>query len=137
MKKEEFPTFLNEQPSVIFGRTERELLIMACGIVLGYTTWQNLKGLIPGVGGEALAIVLALLLVALSIVVALVSIGKRPLEEWFFCWLLYVMVPKVYLYKPLEDEAEQVDLQERSRMRDRNGDIGDMEGDESDGLEED
>ncbi len=132
MKKEEFPTFLNEQPTVIFGRTERELLIMACGIVVGYTAWQHLKGLIPGIGGEALAIVLAALLVALSIVVALVSVGKRPLEEWFFCWLLYVMVPKVYLYKPPEEEAEQ----ERPEMQDRRGERDEAGVDELDGLEE-
>ena len=33
MQKEEFPTFLNEQPTIIFGRTGRELLIIVCGIV--------------------------------------------------------------------------------------------------------
>jgi hypothetical protein len=41
VQKEEFPTFLNEQPTIIFGRTGRELLIIVCGIVTGYTTWGS------------------------------------------------------------------------------------------------
>jgi len=39
MNKEEFPTFLNEQPKVIFGRTGRELLIIVLGIIGAYTLW--------------------------------------------------------------------------------------------------
>jgi hypothetical protein len=135
MKKEEFPTFLNEKPTVIFGRTERELLIMACGIVAGYVVWQNLSKLIPGIAGALLAGVLAAFCVVLSIVDALVSIGGRPLEEWFFCWLFYVLVPKVYLYKPLEEDAEQVGSEPQPGKAGRQLRLSDD--DEADPLEED
>ncbi|HZR38510.1 MAG TPA: DUF3487 family protein [Ktedonobacteraceae bacterium] len=106
MKKEEFPTFLNEQPTVIFGRTTRELLIIVCGLVAGYTAWGNISILLPGTGGTVLGITCAVLLTLLSIAVALISIASRPMEEWLFCWLTYTLMPKLYIYKPLEENRE-------------------------------
>ena len=106
MKKEEFPTFLNEQPTVIFGRTARELLIIACGCVAGYTVWPHATALLPGAGGVVLGIACAGIPALLSLVVALISIGNRSMEEWLFCWLTYVLIPKIYLYKPLEESVE-------------------------------
>jgi hypothetical protein len=44
MKKEEFPTFLNEQPTVVFGRTTRELLIISIGLAGGYLIWLDITG---------------------------------------------------------------------------------------------
>jgi hypothetical protein len=105
MKKEEFPTFLNEQPTVIFGRTARELLIIACSLVGAYVTWARVGGLIPAPLGSILGIVLAVLIIVLAFVVAMVSIASRPLEEWFFCWLAFVMMPKLHLYRPLEEDV--------------------------------
>jgi cobalamin biosynthesis protein CobD/CbiB len=106
MKKEEIPTFLNEQPTIIFGRTGRELLIIICGIVAGYAVWNSVQTFVSGIGGRLLSGVLAAIPAILSLIVALMSIGDRPLEEWFFVWLLYVCIPKIYLYKPLEDIAD-------------------------------
>jgi hypothetical protein len=134
MKKEEFPTFLNEKPTVIFGRTERELLIIACGIVLGYTLWQRVSKLIPGFGGILLGIVLAALCVVLAFIDALVSVAGRTLDEWFFCWLFYMVVPKVYLYRPLEEEAEQASGEQRPAGESRKRAKSDE--DEVDPLEE-
>lgn len=104
MQKEEFPTFLNEQPTVIFGRTSRELLIIVIGIVVGYVTWANVKDQLPGSGGMALGITLAFLIGILGLVIALTKIASRPLEEWFVVWLSYVVMPRVYLYQPPEEE---------------------------------
>jgi len=104
MKKEEFPTFLNEQPTVIFGRTARELLIISCGLVGAYVVWVRVGGLLPGLSGSVLGIMLALIVVVGAFVVALVSVASRSLEEWFFCWLTFVMIPKLYLYRPLEED---------------------------------
>lgn len=134
MKKEEFPTFLNEKPTVIFGRTERELLIIACGIVLGYTLWQRVSKLIPGFGGTLLAVALAALCVILAFIDALVSVAGRTLDEWFFCWLFYMVVPKVYLYKPLEEEAERACSERRPAQESRKRAAS--EDDEVDPLEE-
>ncbi len=41
MKKEEFPTFLNEQPTVVFGRTTRELLVILVGLTGAYLVWTK------------------------------------------------------------------------------------------------
>ncbi len=106
MKKEEFPTFLNEQPTVIFGRTTRELLIIACGCAGSYVIWNNTRVLLPGPGGIALGVACAIAPALLSIVIALISIGNRPLEEWFLCWLTYTFMPRIYLYKPLEESMD-------------------------------
>jgi hypothetical protein len=106
MKKEEFPTFLNEQPTIIFGRTGRELLIMVCGAVLSYKIWDDLHNLLPGLVGGFLGILLAIIILLSFIVLALVKIGYRPLEEWIFSWFLFVASPKIYLYKPWEVDVE-------------------------------
>lgn len=105
-KKEEFPTFLNEQPTIIFGRTARELLVIVVGIVLAYLIWSNISGIRSDVGWQILTWTLTIVPVLLSLLVALVPVGDRPLEEWFFVWLLYIGAPKVYIYKPAEEEAE-------------------------------
>jgi hypothetical protein len=106
VKKEDFPTFLNEQPTVIFGRTVRELLWIVCGIVCSYQVWNMVKGVLPGNIGIALGIVLGGLVGIMLLVVALLPVGNRPLEEWTAVWLIYVLMPKLYLYKPAEEEVE-------------------------------
>ncbi len=103
MKKVEIPTFLNEQPTVIFGRTGRELLIIACGSALGYDVWSNIN-LAGSFSSIVVHILLTALPVLLSFAVALISIAGRPLEEWAFVLLLYLFVPKVYQYVPFDAE---------------------------------
>lgn len=106
MKKEEFPTFLNEQPTIIFGRTGRELLIIACGLVLGFRVWGDMSTLLPGFAGTLLSILLTSIVVIASLVLALVKIGYRPLEEWIFSWFIFIASPKVYMYRPGEEDVE-------------------------------
>ncbi|GCE49937.1 hypothetical protein EI42_01675 [Thermosporothrix hazakensis] len=106
MKKEEFPTFLNEQPTIIFGRTGRELLIIVCGVVGGYSLWVNCSELLPDLWWMITCAILAGLVVLLSLIIALLPIAERPMEEWFMCWLLFVSMPRLYLYRPSEDVAE-------------------------------
>jgi hypothetical protein len=114
MKKEEFPTFLNEQPTIIFGRTGRELLIMVSGAVLSYKVWDDVHSLLPGFVGGFLGILLATIILIAFIVLALVKIGYRPLEEWIFSWFLFVASPKIYLYKPWEVDVEYQGEMERN-----------------------
>lgn len=128
MKKEEFPTFLNEQPTIIFGRTGRELLIVVCGIVVAYTTWGNVKGDIPGVGGMALGIFLAAVIVILSLVVSLTNIAARPLEEWLIVWLSYVVMPRVYMYQQPEEELDEDPTDEKDDSQ-RSGDADSLDED--------
>ena len=115
-KKEEFPTFLNEQPTIIFGRTGRELMIMACGLAAAYTIWGDMHKHGSGPSWVILTVVLAVLPVLLSVVIALVSIAGKPLEEWSIIWLLYLVTPKLYLYiLPDEDEEGSERTEEEAR----------------------
>ncbi|GHO78874.1 hypothetical protein KSD_66450 [Ktedonobacter sp. SOSP1-85] len=104
MQKEEIPTFLNEQPKVIFGRTGRELLIIVCGIVGGYSLWGSISPLLPGAWWGVASVIIACIPALLALVIAMVPIAERPLEEWAMCWLLYIGMPRVFIYKPLEDD---------------------------------
>ncbi|BCL80635.1 hypothetical protein ccbrp13_31000 [Ktedonobacteria bacterium brp13] len=106
MKKEEFPTFLNEQPTVVLGRTSRELLIMLCGCVAGYVLYEYIGDLSASALWGILSIVISCIPAVLAIAVALIYIGKRPLEEWFAAWAVYALSPKIYLYKPIMDSPK-------------------------------
>jgi hypothetical protein len=105
MKKEEFPTFLNEQPTVVFGRTTRELLIILVGLTGAYIVWTNVGALMPGpdIGVMFIKGLLAIVPLIGSIIVAFVKIASRPLEEWAAIGVFYFLTPKVYLYIPLEE----------------------------------
>ena len=108
MKKEEFPTFLNEQPTVVFGRTTRELLIIAIGLSCGYLVWQDVTA--PAVIGPVvlniLKVACGLVPVALALVVAFIKVATRPLEEWAVIGFSYLVLPKVYLALPNDEESE-------------------------------
>jgi hypothetical protein len=108
MKKEEFPTFLNEQPTVVFGRTTRELLVILVGLTGAYLVWSNLGALMPGsdIGVIFIKGLFAIVPLIGSIVVAFVKIASRPLEEWAAIGVFYFLTPKVYLYMPLEEPRE-------------------------------
>jgi PrgI family protein len=106
MKKVEFPTFLNEQPTIIFGLNARQILVMICGIIGGYSLWSFITNLLSNLGWHIACAVLGACVFLLSIVVAMASIGAKPLEEWLFVWLFYAGMPKIYLYKPLMSGIE-------------------------------
>lgn len=109
MQKEEFPTFLNEQPTIIFGRTGRELMIMAIGLTLAYVCWQRLGSFGLGAGDLVIKIVLAALSIIIAATVALTKVAGRPMEEWAFTVLFYFLTPKVYVYMPKEESEEDID----------------------------
>jgi hypothetical protein len=124
MKKEEFPTFLNEQPTIIFNRTGRELLIILIGLGFGYLTWTSLSGFMDDLLGDVIASniikgILAACVVAASGVVALVKIATRPLEEWGLAWVFYTLIPKVYFYMPEEESVLPDDSQGSSLEKNR------------------
>jgi cell division protein FtsW (lipid II flippase) len=112
MKKEEFPTFLNEQPTIIFNRTGRELLLMAVGATVAYSSWIDLGNVVHGniIVVNLVKGLVALIVVVIALLVAFVKVAQRPLEEWAMVWVLYVITPKVYIYTPVE-ESVQIDEQ--------------------------
>jgi len=105
MKKTEFPTFLNEQPTVVFGRTMRELMVIMIGMGLTYAVWANLTVLLPGsgIGITLFKTLWVILIMSATIVVALVKVASRPLEEWALVGFFYCCTPKVFLYIPFDD----------------------------------
>jgi hypothetical protein len=115
MQKEEFPTFLNEQPTIMFGRTMRELLVIAIGCTLAYMSWQNLDGLGSGGGTVIIKIIVAAILIILSIVVALIKVAGRPLEEWAFVLIFYFLTPKVYIYMQ-QQENDDSDVEDVNQV---------------------
>jgi hypothetical protein len=132
MKKEEFPTFLNEQPTIIFGRTGRELLVITIGLACGFLTWTGLGTFIGGnvVISDIVKAILVGAIVVCAAIVAFIKVATRPLEEWAFVWLFYAIIPKVYLYIPeevsmsFETQGAQ-DVQSKSKTPDDDDDFGD------------
>jgi hypothetical protein len=118
MKKEEFPTFLNEQPTIIFGRTGRELLIIAVGLGLAYLSWLRIGSIVPGspLATTILKGILAAIIVVGGVIVAFVKVATRPLEEWAFVWLFYVITPKTYFYMPVEESISYDNLSATQEM---------------------
>ena len=130
MNKEEFPTFLNEQPTIIFNRTGRELLLMAVGAIMGYSLWIDLGNVLHGnvVVVNVVRVLVALLVATLAVVIAFVKVARRPLEEWAMVWVLYVITPKVYIYTPVEESVE-MDEQSYANAMDK---IASASGDDED-----
>ncbi len=106
MKKQEFPTFINQQPTVVFGRNMRELMVILTGLALSYLIWANLGVVIrvEGVGILVCRIVSVAIVVAATIVVTFVKIASRPLEEWALVGIFYYCTPKIFIYMPFEDD---------------------------------
>lgn len=104
MKKVELPTYFETQPKIIFGRTGREIIIVLCGIALGYYMWSCITS--HTVAASALRIFLMAIPIVTSVLVALVSIAERPLEEWALILLFYAFAPKFYQYMPFDREEE-------------------------------
>ncbi|GCE03478.1 PrgI family mobile element protein [Dictyobacter aurantiacus] len=131
MKKEEFPTFLNQKPAIIFGRTGRELLILAIGLALGYLSWLDISPSLTGsqILTDAIKIIIAAILVAAAAVVAFIKIATRPLEEWALAWIFYSIIPKVFIYMPAEESSilpeTQGEGKEREKVRMSNDDDDD------------
>lgn len=125
MKKEEFPTFLNEQPTIVFGRTGRELLVITIGLGLSYFSWLDLGTFIPGsvIASDVVKGLLAAVIMVSCGVVAFVKVATRALEEWAFVWLFYIITPKVYLYAPEEvSVAYEIKAEEQDKAEHVNDD---------------
>jgi hypothetical protein len=76
--------------------------------------WANVKSQLPGAGGMTLGIFLGVLVGILGLVIALTKIASRPLEEWFVVWLSFVVMPRVYLYQPPEEDIEEGQTNEKN-----------------------
>jgi hypothetical protein len=104
------------------------LLIIVCGIVAAYSVWANMQDVVHGLGGQILSGFLAAVIVIAALIIALTNIASRPLEEWIVVWLTYVVMPRVYMYQPLEEEIDEDSTDEKNDSQ---------RSDDADALEED
>jgi hypothetical protein len=94
LKPVEVPLLLKQQAPVLFGLTGRQLLFITCGLAASVSLWEYFSPEEPSF--------LAILLVGcafatptlLAGIIAFVTMQGRPLEEWFFIWLAWLLTPE-------------------------------------------
>lgn len=102
IRRVEVPTFLEEQPRILFGRTGRELVFLTAGCVTSAAIWQWLITSSREVSSIIIAGIVTALPMLVAVALAFLRIGGRMMEEWLLILLAYVFVPKRYLYLPRE-----------------------------------
>jgi hypothetical protein len=107
VEKVEFPTFLEQQPTIILGCASRELLLLACGGSLSLSVWQLLQGAQTTMGGIVLSLLFCTLPLGLAALLAFVKVGTHFPEQWVFVFLGYACSPKLYVYSPLHAWGEE------------------------------
>jgi hypothetical protein len=90
----ELPTHLNVEDNLLFGLSARQLLRVAVGASLAYSLWDNSTGLPTG-----LRIALTAVAAGLSLLVALVEPGGRPLDQWTLAFALFWLLPRRRLWR--------------------------------------
>ena len=90
----EIPTHLQVEDALIAGLTPRQLLRLVAGASMAYALWDQLA-LLPSAihaGITAAAAILGLLF-------ALVQPGQRPLDQWVFAGVLFVVSPRAWRWQ--------------------------------------
>ena len=88
------PTHLEVTDKLVFGLTAGQTLFSAAAIFVGFSLWKRLLLLgMPMPVSLALAVLASLCLIAL----ALIRPEERPLDQWCFVVLRYLLQPKVCL----------------------------------------
>ena len=105
-KKHIVPTHLNLPDQVLtlwsFSLSARQLLLLLVGAGLGGTVWQHLAALgHHALLGQALRLLMALVLFLLLAVLACYQYAGRYLEVWFIVLLRYHLRPKRYLWRSI------------------------------------
>ncbi len=86
----EVPLLLKQEPAILFGMTGRQVLVIVCGLAIGFSLWQSLPFFQSFVG----IILLVCLCGIPTLLVAFLKIGTRPLEQWAFIVLAWMLVPE-------------------------------------------
>jgi type IV secretory pathway VirB4 component len=93
LKPIELPLLLNQQVRVLFGLTGRQLLFITCGLATGVSLWEYLSPGGPSFSATLLVGCVCAIPALLAGVIAFVTMHGRPLEEWFFIWLAWLLTP--------------------------------------------
>ena len=75
-------------------------------MLAGYSVWSATTPLLNLAAWHIGCTILGGGLFLLSLVVALVDIGAKHLEEWACIWFFYVLMPKIAIYRPLSASLE-------------------------------
>lgn len=114
MYKHKIPVHLEQEEVFVWGMTGRQILIVGCGVALGYLFFTDVIGVISATWGILLAALCAGLTVSLFTFAAFKRILGRGLEQWAVIGLLFLFSPHLYLWAPLDEESEFPVLQEPS-----------------------
>jgi hypothetical protein len=113
------PNHLEVEDTFLIGLTMRQWLLLFIGAVTSYLLFLNLLAALPDprlatFGGAAVA----LLFFTGILLLALVRIGGRWMEEWGLVCLLYLARPRVFLWRfqPL-DGSERRAVRRRARKQ--------------------
>jgi hypothetical protein len=90
-KTVEGPLLLKQQPKILFGLTGRQLLILTCGLAIGFSLWESLPILQKSVVATG---ILGCVCTLLSAILAFIPLDARPLEEWCVIILLWLLTPE-------------------------------------------
>ena len=105
--RRKIPVHLQTPDTLLLNMTARQTLIMGLGITLAYTvissTWRVPLLLI-------LAVILALTILALAFLIAFVTPKKRYLDIWAMVALNFLLMPKRYVWRPLNESGSARDL---------------------------
>lgn len=114
MYKHKIPVHLEQEEIFVWGMTGRQILLVGCGVVLGYMFFTDLINALPSIWGLVLASACAGITVVLFTVAAFVRILGRGVEQWTVVGLLYLFTPHLYLWGPLDEESDDVPPQEHT-----------------------
>ena len=111
MHPHKVPTHMSMTDKIVFGLTARQLLIVLIGCAVSYDVWLHLHMLSAyGSTGMIARIVPSLVPAALALVLALVNVADRPLEQWLFVWLRYQLQPKTYVWRSIRRITRAAEL---------------------------
>ena len=91
----ELPTHLQVEDVLIAGLTARQLLRLMIGASLAYGVWDQ-AGWLP----QEVRLSGAAVLAVAGALFGLLQPGGRPLDQWLFAGLLFVILPRRLVWRP-------------------------------------
>ncbi|MDP9409152.1 MAG: PrgI family protein [Actinomycetota bacterium] len=95
MYNHEMPSKLDVEDKMVWGMNGRQLAIVISGLASAYGAWSNLVFL-PLLARGLMAALVAVATLAL----AFVRPGGDGLEDWFFAWVRFQMMPARAVWQP-------------------------------------
>src|SRR5690349_11418808 len=100
VRTHQIPTHLDQEDTLLWNFSSRQILVLGVGIAFAFLTANNLAVL-----GPIVSTLILVALIGLTFALALVQVKKRPLDQWAVVWLVYYLQPRYYVWRPLRLEA--------------------------------